>query len=133
MLKTMKTKIMLRKLIVEAARDVILEHQHEQHEQQEMAQFKMIKDRIDQLIVMHQKGAYEEAKELELIRQIKKIAIEIEARHTGTKITANEKFQPKVVEKSKTGEGFDPTSMGPNPDSNESLYSRALTKWRNKN
>ena len=94
MLKTMKTKKMLRKLIVEATRDVVLEYQQgRQHEQQEMAQFKMIKDRIDQLIVMHQKGAYEEAKELELIRQIKRIAIEIESHHTGTKITTNEKVQ----------------------------------------
>lgn len=93
-MSSMKTKKMLRRLIVEAAHEVALEYQHKkEHEQQEMVQFKMIKDRIDQLIVMHQKGAYEEAKELELIKQIKKIAIEIESHHTGTKITANEKVQ----------------------------------------
>jgi hypothetical protein len=49
-----------------------------------------MKTYIDQLISMHQKGAYNETVELELIKNIKKLATEIEADHTGTKITANE-------------------------------------------
>jgi hypothetical protein len=81
----------LRKLVIEAAKEVIAEHQHEQHEQEEMAQFKMIKVRADQLIQMHQRGPYDELKELELVKQIKNIAFAIESLHTGTKITTNER------------------------------------------
>ena len=82
----------LRQLVIEAAKEVVNEYQNRQpHERQEMNQFKMIKDRIDQLMAMHQQGTYDESKELELVRQIKNIALEIESLHTGTKITTNEK------------------------------------------
>ena len=86
-----KTKKMLRKLIIESAREVVLEHQHEkEHEQKEMTMLTQIRQCVDQLIAMHQKGAYDEAKEIQLVRHIKNIAMKIDSMHTGTKITAAE-------------------------------------------
>lgn len=84
----------LRDIVVEAATEVAREYiqQHPQsHEKEEISKFQTIRNLADQLIKMHQQKNYREEDELSLIRQIKRVAMEIESHHTGTKITTNEK------------------------------------------